>query len=63
MPAPIIIIVFIMTQTFYDTRTDGEMAIADMTMINFFFLLQPGEYTGRVSDDAAFKLQDVHLYI
>jgi hypothetical protein len=39
------------------------MAIADMITIAFFFLLRPGEYTGALSDDAAFKLQDVGLYI
>jgi hypothetical protein len=39
------------------------MAIADMIVIAFFFLLCPGEYTGTISDDTAFKLQDVGLYI
>jgi hypothetical protein len=39
------------------------MAVADMIFIAFFFLLQPGEYTGTISDDAAFRLQDVGLYI
>jgi hypothetical protein len=62
-PVTIIIIVFIMAHAFGDTRTDGEMAITGMITSTFFFLLQPGEYTDTVSDDAAFKLQDVHLYI
>jgi hypothetical protein len=52
-----------MAQAFGDTRTDGEMEITDMITITFFFLLWPGEYTGTVSDDAAFKLQNVHLDI
>jgi hypothetical protein len=39
------------------------MIIADMITIAFLFLLQPGEYTGTVSDDVAFKMQDVGLYI
>jgi hypothetical protein len=62
-PVPIIIIFFIVTQTFGDTRTDAEMAIADMIPIAFFFLLHPGEYTITMSDHAALKLQDVHFYI
>jgi hypothetical protein len=60
---PIIIIVFIMAQAFRDTCTDAEMAIANMITITFFLLLRPSEYTGTMSDDAAFKLQDFHLYI
>jgi hypothetical protein len=54
---------FIAAQAFGDTHLDDEMAIADMINIAFFFLLRPGEYTGTLSDDAAFKLQDVGLYI
>jgi hypothetical protein len=39
------------------------MAIEAMIKIAFFFFLRPREYTGTVSDDAAFKIQDVGLYI
>jgi hypothetical protein len=62
-PVPIIIIIFIAAQEFGDTRSEEEMAISDMITITFFFILRPGEYTGTVSDEAAFKLQDVGLYI
>jgi hypothetical protein len=41
-PVPIIIIVFIMAQSFGDTRTDAGMAVADMIMIALFLLLRPG---------------------
>ena len=34
-----------------------------MIAIAFFFLLRPGEYTGTTSDDAAFKLADVSLFV
>jgi hypothetical protein len=34
-----------------------------MITIAFFFPLRPGEYTGTVSYAAAFKMQDVGLYI
>jgi hypothetical protein len=60
---PIIIIIFIMAEAFRDTRTDAEMVCADMITIAFFLMLQTGEYTGTMSDDAAFKMQYVHLYI
>jgi hypothetical protein len=62
-PVPIIIIIFIAAQAFGDTRSEEEMAIADMITIAFFFLLLSGEYTITLSDDAAFKMQDVVLYI
>jgi hypothetical protein len=62
-PVSILIVIFIAAQAFGDTRLDEEMDIADMITIAFFFLLRPGEYTGTLSDDAAFKLQDVVLYI
>jgi hypothetical protein len=60
---PITIISFIVAQAFGATRSDEEMAVADMIVIAFFFLLRPGEYTGTISDDTAFRLQDVGLYI
>jgi hypothetical protein len=40
-PVPVIIIVFIMAQAFGDTRTDAEMAIADMITITFFCCFSP----------------------
>jgi hypothetical protein len=44
-------------------RETGNSDIADMIVIAFFFLLRPDECTGMYSDDAAFKIQDVSLYI
>jgi hypothetical protein len=40
-----------------------RVAMADMTILAFFFLLRPGEYTGGSSDTAPFHFQDVHLFI
>jgi hypothetical protein len=37
--------------------------IADMTVIAFYYLLRPGEYTGTATDDASFRLQDLQLFI
>jgi hypothetical protein len=62
-PFPIIIIIFIAAQAFGDTCSEEEMAIANRIIFTFLFLLRPGEYTGTVSDDAFFKMQDVGLYI
>jgi hypothetical protein len=62
-PVPIIVIIFVAAQAFGDTRLEEEIAIADMITIAFFFLLRPGEYTSTVSDDSAFKMQDIGLYI
>ena len=39
------------------------MAIADMMVIAFFYLLRPGEYTGGPTDTTPFKLQDVQRSI
>ena len=34
-----------------------------MICIAFYFLLRPGEYTGTTNDDAAFRLDDVSLFL
>jgi hypothetical protein len=39
------------------------MAIADMIFVAFFSLLRPGDYTGTLFDDAAFKIEGVSLYV
>jgi hypothetical protein len=62
-PVPILIIIFIAAQAFGDTRSDEDMAIADMITIAFFFLLRPGKYTGTLSDNTTFKMQDMGVYI
>jgi hypothetical protein len=41
----------------------GEMAIGGMIVVAFFFLLSPGEYTSTLSDDTAFNIEDVSLYV
>jgi NhaP-type Na+/H+ and K+/H+ antiporter len=39
------------------------MAIADMIVVAFFSLLRPGENTGTLFDDAAFKIEGISLYV
>jgi hypothetical protein len=62
-PIPIIIIIYILAQAYDNHRSDSDLAVANMIVIAFFFLLRPGEYMGTTSDDAPFRLQDVNLYI
>jgi hypothetical protein len=52
-----------MAQAYGKGRCDDEMATVGMIYMAFFLLLHPGQYTGTISEDAAFKLQGVHLYI
>jgi hypothetical protein len=39
------------------------MAISDMVILAFFFLLRPGEYTGTSSNTTPFALRDIQLFI
>jgi len=51
-------------QLAYTAQTAHGLAIADMLLLVFFFLLRPGEYTHTTNPDAApFRLQDSHLLI
>jgi hypothetical protein len=44
-------------------RNEEELAISDMITIAFYYLLCPGEYSSKTSDDAAFLLEDVALFV
>ena len=39
------------------------MAVCDMVILAFFFLLRPGEYTGTSSNTTPFTLRDIQLFI
>jgi hypothetical protein len=62
-PVPIIVIIYILQQAFGDLPLPDRQAVADMCTIAFYFLLRPGEYTGKTSDDIPFRLQDVALHV
>lgn len=48
----------------YTAGTPHSLAVADMLMLGFFFLLWPGEYAHTTNPDAApFRLRDTHLLI
>jgi hypothetical protein len=52
-----------MAQAFGEVCSDDKITVVDVMCIVFFLLLRPGEYTCTISDDTAFKLQDVHMYV
>jgi hypothetical protein len=39
------------------------MAVSDMVILAFFFLLRPGEYTGTSSNTTPFSLRDIQLFL
>jgi hypothetical protein len=39
------------------------LAVSDMVILAFFFLLRPGEYTGTSSNTTPFTLRDIQLFI
>ena len=41
----------------------AEVVIAGLAYIPLFFLLLPSEYTRTTTDDAAFTLDDLHIYL
>jgi hypothetical protein len=44
------------------TNLSANLGIADMIVIAFLFLLQPGEYTGTHWDTTPFRFADVQLF-
>ena len=63
-PCPITIVIWLLNRAYdSDISNHSDMSMADMICIAFFFLLRPGEYTGITTDDAAFSLNDVYLYL
>jgi len=62
-PVPITIILYILHRAYGSKRVADSQAVADVITIAFFFLLRPGEYTGTTTDDAAFSLADVTLFL
>ena len=61
-PIPITIILYITRLAFGVVRDEDRMAIADIIVIAFYFLLRPGEYTGTTNDDTPFLLADAAVY-
>jgi hypothetical protein len=64
-PIPVQILRHVAALAAQPSATLSNQAIADhMIVLAFFFLLRPGEYTGKnPSDTTPFTLQDVQLWI
>lgn len=60
-PIPVPILQHVMAAAITAARP-FSIAVADMIAIAFFFLLRPGEYTGKKSDTQPFRLADVQLF-
>ena len=63
-PAPVTFIIYLLRLAYAGngTPSPAQQALADVICIAFFFLLRPGEYLVG-TEDTAFVLADVHMYI
>jgi hypothetical protein len=61
-PVPIAIIRQVLAAAITAATIDN-LAVADMIVLAFFFLLRPGEYTALPSDTTPFRMCDVQLFI
>ena len=63
-PLPICVVLSILKLTFSAVSPSSlGSTCANMICLGFFFCLRPGEYTGTTSDDQAFALEDVGLFL
>lgn len=62
-PVPVTLVLYLLNLAHNIDRTNDSIAIANMICIAFYFLLQPGEYTGTSTDDHPFLVRDVQLYL
>ena len=61
-PVPVTVVRHILFAAIASQLT-GNIAVADMIALAFFFLLRPGEYTATPSDTTPFCLGDVQLFV
>ena len=61
-PAPITLLQHVLFAAIASSAV-SSLAIADMIVLAFFFLLRPGEYTATKSDTTPFRLCDVRLSV
>lgn len=62
-PAPISLVIAALVFAHQECPTPERKAVANMMCIAFFFCLRPGEYTGTTTDDQAFALEDVAVFL
>ena len=61
-PIPIAVIRHVLSAALLSATLDN-LAVADMIVLAFFFLLRPGEYTATASNTTPFRMCDVQLFI
>jgi hypothetical protein len=61
-PVPLAILRHVLSAAILSATIDS-LAISDMIVMAFFFLLRPGEYTATPSDTTPFRMCDVQLFI
>jgi hypothetical protein len=61
-PIPVSVIYHMVTQANAHASPDS-LAIADLIMIAFFFLMRPGEYTAPTGENTPFTLADIQFYV
>ena len=62
-PMPVSIIMAALMHTIVLSPSMEREAVANMICIAFFYCMRPGEYTGTTTDDQAFALDDIAVYI
>ena len=62
-PVPITIIMDVLDRAFHREPSNARQAVANMICVGFYFCLRPGEYTGTTTDDQAFAIEDVDLFL
>ena len=62
-PAPVKLVIQALNFSHHERLTPERQAVSNMICIAFFFCLRPGEYTGTTTDDQAFALKDVVLFL
>ena len=62
-PIPITLVIHALLFTYRTNPTPERLVVANMMCIAFFFCLRHGEYTRITTDDQAFALNEVPLFI
>ena len=62
-PIPVTIVMAVLMHALVNSPSMEKEAVANMVCIAFFYCMRPGEYTGTTTDDQAFALDDVAVFI
>ena len=62
-PIPVNIVMVVLMHALVHSPSMEKEAVANIVCIAFFYCMRPGEYTGTTTDDQAFALDDVAVFI